>query len=188
MLTYRWNHWISGYNPWSYHLVNVILHVVVTALLNHLGKLLLSETAAGLASILFAVHPIHTEAVASIVGRADILAGIFVLLSVISYINYRQICDYDDSISSRKSPQKSRSPSNNKYKKTRHLYEKSNHQLEFSKGERLRKWLLLCASIVSASIALFCKEIGFAALPICLVYEILMMARMKIVKLDAVSS
>src|SRR5207245_11662756 len=34
------------------------------------------------AGVLFAVHPVHVEAVANVVGRAELLAGVFVVLSV----------------------------------------------------------------------------------------------------------
>ena len=38
-----------------------------------------------LASLLFMVHPVHVEAVASISGRADLLAAFFILLTIILY-------------------------------------------------------------------------------------------------------
>ena len=38
--------------------------------------------------LLFAIHPVHVEAVAGVVGRADILSGIFFLLSLICYQKY----------------------------------------------------------------------------------------------------
>lgn len=41
-----------------------------------------------LSSLLFALHPIHTEAVAGLVGRADIGCTAFALLSFISYVNF----------------------------------------------------------------------------------------------------
>ena len=40
-----------------------------------------------LCGLFFAIHPIHTEAVANVVGRADILCGLFYLLSLLSYLN-----------------------------------------------------------------------------------------------------
>ena len=43
------------------------------------------EFAAAVASLLFAVHPVHVEAVASIVGRAELLCCWFMLLSLLSY-------------------------------------------------------------------------------------------------------
>lgn len=181
MLTYRWNHWISGYSPWSYHLVNVMLHVLVTGLMYQLGKLLLSRTAAGFASVLFAVHPIHTEAVASVVGRADLLAGVFLLLSVISYVRYRERYEPREHVC-RESP-KTRSPSN-RFKKNRRYQHLDRCKFEES---AMKKYALLVSTIICAALAIFCKEPGFAALPICLVYELLMMARIKIIKFETVS-
>jgi len=49
-----------------------------------------SSTVPMVAGLLFASHPIHTEAVAGVVGRADILACLFFLLAFLSYISY---CD-----------------------------------------------------------------------------------------------
>lgn len=38
--------------------------------------------------MLFATHPVHTEAVAGVVGRADVLCGLFYILSLMSYMRY----------------------------------------------------------------------------------------------------
>jgi len=78
--TYWINFRLSGKSPWSYHLVNLLLHGAVTSLA-FLIFLRLSGLlrAAAAAAILFAVHSVHTEAVASIVGRAELLAALFVL-------------------------------------------------------------------------------------------------------------
>ena len=74
----RFNHWLGGLNPVGYHLGNIILHAVVTGLFTHVARLLLRRNIATLvAGLLFASHPIHTEAVAGVVGRADILACLF---------------------------------------------------------------------------------------------------------------
>jgi Tfp pilus assembly protein PilF len=67
----------------GYHLFNLLLHVGVTLLLYILLKKLLENApdAAAIsfvAALFFAVHPIHTEAVASIVGRSELLAAGFV--------------------------------------------------------------------------------------------------------------
>ena len=40
------------------------------------------------APLLFAAHPIHSEAVSGVVGRADVGAAIFLLLALLSYIQY----------------------------------------------------------------------------------------------------
>ncbi|HUN63018.1 MAG TPA: tetratricopeptide repeat protein [Candidatus Sulfotelmatobacter sp.] len=77
--------WLVGSDhPFGYHLFNVFLHAAVTLLLYLVLRRLLdsvsrSELIAFVAALLFAVHPIHTEAVASIVGRSEGLAMAFVL-------------------------------------------------------------------------------------------------------------
>ena len=72
-LSFRLNHAIGGLNPWSYHLVNVLLHAAVTGLFTNFSKILLGDGYwTFMAGLMFASHPIHTEAVAGIVGRADV--------------------------------------------------------------------------------------------------------------------
>jgi len=65
---HRWNYALSGLNPWSYHAVNVILHAAVSALFAWLCRncLGLSKLSSLLTASLFAIHPIHTEAVTSL--------------------------------------------------------------------------------------------------------------------------
>ncbi|XP_046890771.1 protein O-mannosyl-transferase TMTC2 [Hypomesus transpacificus] len=88
-LSFRLNHALGGLEPWGYHLVNVGLHGAVTALFTRLACLLLGEGPWSLlAGLLFASHPIHTEAVAGIVGRADIGAALFFLLSLLCYVRH----------------------------------------------------------------------------------------------------
>ena len=38
-----------------------------------------------LATFLFAIHPIHTEAVTGVVGRAELLSSIFFILTILAY-------------------------------------------------------------------------------------------------------
>lgn len=69
--------------------MNVGLHAIATGLVLKLSRQLLGGTrlcsGSTIAAALFAAHPIHTEAVASLVGRADLFACIFYLLSVVFY-------------------------------------------------------------------------------------------------------
>ena len=72
--------WIHGGDPVPFHAVNLLFHVLVTFLL---ARLLLRidlppPTAIG-AALLFAAHPIHAEAVTSIVGRGETQAAALVL-------------------------------------------------------------------------------------------------------------
>lgn len=69
-----------GPRPSAFHAVNILWHVAATVLLfvtavRVLGSLLPAFAAAAL----FAVHPLHTEAVTGLVGRADLMATVFVL-------------------------------------------------------------------------------------------------------------
>lgn len=59
---------MSGLNPWSYHAVNVMLHAAVSALFAWLCRncLGLSKLSSLLTASLFAIHPIHTEAVTTL--------------------------------------------------------------------------------------------------------------------------
>ena len=69
--------------PWSQHLGNVLLHVLATLVAYDLARVLLRSTPVAVATaLLFAVHPVHTEAVASVAGRAEVLAGLFVMLAL----------------------------------------------------------------------------------------------------------
>ncbi|XP_061773927.1 protein O-mannosyl-transferase TMTC2 [Nerophis ophidion] len=88
-LSFRFNHAAGGLDPWGYHLVNVGLHGAVSGLFTWLAHLLLGGGWWSLlAGLLFASHPIHTEAVAGLVGRADEGAAFFFLLSLLCYIRF----------------------------------------------------------------------------------------------------
>ncbi|BDG06848.1 tetratricopeptide repeat protein [Anaeromyxobacter oryzae] len=84
--TYALNHAASGLAPWSYHLANALLHGLVAALVVLVAvRLGVGAHAAGIAGLLFAVHPIHVEAVANVVGRKDLLATAFLLAMVLAH-------------------------------------------------------------------------------------------------------
>ena len=63
VLTFRWNYWLSGTEPMSYHLANMLLHAVVCIMYFRMCQLFVSQFTGFIAALLFAVHPIHTEAV-----------------------------------------------------------------------------------------------------------------------------
>ncbi len=88
-LSFRLNYALGGLDPRGYHLVNVGLHCCVTALFTAFCRPLLGGGPWSLlAGLLFASHPIHTEAVAGVVGRADVGAAFCFLLSLICYAQY----------------------------------------------------------------------------------------------------
>ncbi|GAB6030299.1 hypothetical protein CHUAL_005973 [Chamberlinius hualienensis] len=83
--TFRFNYFIHELQPMGYHLVNVLLHATVTIVYYWFCLLFLSPNTSVVAALLFAVHPIHTEAVAGVVGRAETLCAFFFLMSFLSY-------------------------------------------------------------------------------------------------------
>jgi protein O-mannosyl-transferase len=72
---------------WPFHLANIVLHALVSVLVSVLAwRILGNRWVALLAGVLFAVHPIHTEAVANTVGRAEVLAALWSLLALLVYL------------------------------------------------------------------------------------------------------
>jgi len=72
--------------PAVHHATNSLLHAVAACLLLLLGRRVLGHRGALLGALLFALHPLHTEAVAGIAGRADLLALVFVLLALLAHL------------------------------------------------------------------------------------------------------
>jgi len=86
-----WMNWVAGGDgPVAFHAVNVLLHVLASTLV---VRLLLALGCGAMGALvggaLFAVHPIHVEAVANLVGRADVLATIFSLLAALAWLSPR---------------------------------------------------------------------------------------------------
>ncbi|KAG7305254.1 hypothetical protein JYU34_009297 [Plutella xylostella] len=86
-LSFRLNYALAGLRPWWWHGCNVVLHAACCSLVARACVTVarLQRPFAALAALLFAVHPVHTEAVAGVVGRADVLACIFYLSSLLVY-------------------------------------------------------------------------------------------------------
>ncbi|XP_018332006.1 transmembrane and TPR repeat-containing protein CG4050 [Agrilus planipennis] len=85
VLTFRWNYYFQQLEPLGYHLVNVVFHAVVCLLYFRLCSIFLSEMSSFMAAMLFTVHPIHTEAVTGVVGRAETLSSVFFILAFLVY-------------------------------------------------------------------------------------------------------
>ncbi len=82
LVSYALNHACHELNPFGYHLVNVVLHAINSLIVFFLSLNFFSakqRTAAFLTGVFFALHPIHTEAVANVVGRAELLYTFFYL-------------------------------------------------------------------------------------------------------------
>lgn len=72
-------------NPKGYHFTNLILHSLNTLLVYFLVKILFPSTIllAFFSALFFALHPVHTEAVSWVVGRAELLAACFYFLTLL---------------------------------------------------------------------------------------------------------
>jgi tetratricopeptide (TPR) repeat protein len=89
MLTYAANARLSE-GAWGFHAVNVALHAFVTILVYALAlRLLRAPLAAIVAAAVFAVHPIHSEAVTGIVGRAELLAALGGCVALLAFARAR---------------------------------------------------------------------------------------------------
>ncbi|MBI2069687.1 MAG: tetratricopeptide repeat protein [Elusimicrobia bacterium] len=91
VISFALNYALFGLTPWSFHLVNVVIHAINSTLVAVLLRRLTGEMTALMAALLFAVLPIHTEAVASIVGRAELLAFAFSILFWLTHSKGRKI-------------------------------------------------------------------------------------------------
>lgn len=83
---------VWGMRPVGYHAQNVLWHLVATGLvLAFLARLVPGSPRAVLVGgALFAVHPIHTQSVAWIAGRTDLIATVAVLGAILAYLRYRE--------------------------------------------------------------------------------------------------
>ena len=99
-LTYAIDYKMWGISPFGYHLTSLFLHAVNSVLFYFVAVRLLSLTfsvsavftdvtmrfPAAFAAFVFAIHPLRSEAVAWISARGHLLAALFFLLTIISYL------------------------------------------------------------------------------------------------------
>ena len=77
----------NGTKPAGYHWVNLALHSANVALVYALGVLIFEDAALALAlAAVWGLHPLLTESVTNIVGRADLLAALGVLAGLLCYV------------------------------------------------------------------------------------------------------
>ena len=88
-LTFWLNDAIFGRSPVSWHVVDLLLHLAVVALVFDVLRKLIGDRAGLIAAAIFAVHPMMTEPVAYVFARATLLATLFSLLTMRSWITGR---------------------------------------------------------------------------------------------------
>lgn len=95
------DHLLWGWNPFGYHLTNLIFHTFNGALIfliisNYSKKN--NQSLIFLIAILFVIHPIHPESVYWIIGRVDSQSTFFYLLSLYSFLLFNKTNFYRYSI------------------------------------------------------------------------------------------
>lgn len=86
------NYRLHGLSVFGYHITNLVLHILNSFLLFSLLTVFFKERIyiVSLLTLLFAVHPIHSEAVLYTVQRSELLLFFFTLLSFRCYLSYRK--------------------------------------------------------------------------------------------------
>jgi tetratricopeptide (TPR) repeat protein len=88
---WAFNYAVFGGSAWGWHLLSILIHVAVTFLVFVvLREVTDRKWLSGIAAILFAVHPVHVEAIAWASGVADALLALFALSSFYFYLRYRK--------------------------------------------------------------------------------------------------
>jgi len=86
-LSYMFDYSIWGLKPLGYHLGNILIHLLNVGLVFFLSKAISKNNRSSIiAALLFAIHPVHTEAVSYVSGRADLLVSAFLLAGLLLYI------------------------------------------------------------------------------------------------------
>ena len=99
-MTWALDYLVWGLDPRGYHLTNLVLHTASAVLVYGLTLRLLvaahgkgsadespgSRLGAAVAALFFGIHPLRAEPVAWVSGRADLVAGLFLLVSVLVYL------------------------------------------------------------------------------------------------------
>ena len=80
---------VGGGSPAIFHATNVILYGAVTLAVFWLASALLPLSAAWVVAALFAVQPVHVEAVASTVGQSELWVALLLIVAIGAYVRRR---------------------------------------------------------------------------------------------------
>jgi protein O-mannosyl-transferase len=76
---------LGGGAPWVFHLCSVVWHAAACVLVRRFLSGWLAPIGATIGAIWFALHPVHVEAVAGLVGQTELMAAVFVLLACLAH-------------------------------------------------------------------------------------------------------
>jgi hypothetical protein len=82
--------WAIGHGaPMIFHAVNIALYMMASVAVFFLAETCLPFAAAWFAAALYAVHPVHVEAVANVVGQSELLVVLCIVSATAFYIRRR---------------------------------------------------------------------------------------------------
>lgn len=82
---------IGGDEPFIYHFSNLVIHIIACLLIVILfKKMKYSDIIAGIAGLIYSVHPMFTHSIVWIPSRGDVLLTIFTALCFIWFIDYKE--------------------------------------------------------------------------------------------------
>ncbi|XP_046569570.1 protein O-mannosyl-transferase TMTC4-like [Haliotis rubra] len=198
VMTYRWNYaWAGGLHPRGFHVVNIVLHGLVSIIFLAVFSVLMSgyqvdqesarpvfasPRAALLCAVLFAVHPIHTESVAGVVGRADLLCALTFLLS---FLLYARACSSSSCLVSYRPESFLHAMSATAPTSCHVSYRPESFSLmsilatscHVSYRPESFSLVSILASMCLCVVSTFCKEQGITVIGICSVFDVIVVCR-----------
>ena len=81
---------VGGGAAWVFHLTNIVLAVATALAVYWMALALLPPIGAWLAAALFAVHPVHVEVTGNMVGQAELMVGLSLVVAIGLYLRRRR--------------------------------------------------------------------------------------------------
>jgi hypothetical protein len=89
VLAFTWEWAVGRGSPAVFHAVNVALYLAIAIAAFRLASAMLPMPAAWIAAALFAVHPVHVEVVANVVGQGELFTALAVVAAAGFYVRER---------------------------------------------------------------------------------------------------
>ena len=90
IIAYRVEWALGGGSPLPFHVVNVGLHVAGAVAVFWLACAVLPAGAAWIGAALYAVHPVHAEAIANVVGQSELAVALLIAVAAALYLHGRR--------------------------------------------------------------------------------------------------
>jgi len=78
---------IDGSHAWRFHVISVLLHAGVSALVAELARRLTNSRVALISGLIYAAHPIHVEVIGDIVGQAEMFCALGTLGALVLFLH-----------------------------------------------------------------------------------------------------